>query len=134
MWIGRKIRLRALERTDLANRLVLMGVEVDVRGAYDDCTPLHWAAWMNKPKIAGVLIENGADLEALTGEIHRNTPMGWACVAGAVEMVHLLLASGAKHEGGHLSTALSGEAGNLRKYCNPPLKNYRKIINILAEY
>ena len=57
---------------------------------FNGYTPLHTACFYNKPEAVKLLVERGADVEA----IHRNdghTPLHTACSEGSVECVQLLL-------------------------------------------
>ena len=55
--------------------------------------PLHLAARMNRPAMAALLLELGADPEATTAE--GATPLHFAAIHGHEEVVRLLLAAGA---------------------------------------
>jgi len=58
-------------------------------------TPLHHFARTGDVEKASIFIENGADLDARDEDI-CSTPLGWAAKFGKIEMVRLLLKSGAK--------------------------------------
>jgi ankyrin repeat protein len=58
-------------------------------------TPLHHFARKGDVEKASIFIENGADLQARDEDI-GSTPLGWAAKFGKIEMVELLLKSGAK--------------------------------------
>jgi ankyrin repeat protein len=58
-------------------------------------TPLHHFARKGDVEKAAIFIENGADLHARDEDI-SSTPLGWAAKFGKIEMVELLLKSGAK--------------------------------------
>jgi ankyrin repeat protein len=57
-------------------------------------TYLHKAAWLGRLECAQLLIEFGADLNAIDEEYH-STPLGWAAKYGQTEMVRFLLNKGA---------------------------------------
>jgi ankyrin repeat protein len=57
-------------------------------------TYLHKAAWLGSLEFARLLIEFGADLNAIDEEYH-STPLGWAAKYGQAEMVRSLLDNGA---------------------------------------
>jgi len=57
-------------------------------------TYLHKAAWKGNLEFAQMLIDFGADLNAIDDE-HRSTPLGWAAKYGHTEMVQYLLNKGA---------------------------------------
>jgi ankyrin repeat protein len=58
-------------------------------------TPLHQFARKDDVETAAIFIEHGADLNARDEDI-CSTPLGWAARSGKLEMVELLLKSGAK--------------------------------------
>lgn len=59
----------------------------------DGITPLHIAASKNDRRIAEILLEGGADLNARTS--NGSTPLHWAAMANAREAVELFVARGA---------------------------------------
>lgn len=60
-------------------RLVEQGVDVTPRGLFR-ATALHWAAYMGLDRLVRVLIESGAEAEALD-ERYDCTPLQWALYA-----------------------------------------------------
>jgi ankyrin repeat protein len=82
-------------RRESVDLLAGRGLSPSIRGGYDQGTPLHTAAWSNCGVSAAALIDQGADMEARSGKLHNNTPAGWALVAGADAVFHLLLDRGA---------------------------------------
>jgi ankyrin repeat protein len=70
--------------------LIEKGAKIDVRNKHSE-TPLHTALRLINPKVAKVLIENGADVNATTS--NGLTPLH---LAGDREVAELLLARGAK--------------------------------------
>ncbi|CAG0998849.1 hypothetical protein PHYC_02739 [Phycisphaerales bacterium] len=102
--------------------------DLNARGGYDNATPLHVAAWRDKPQAAEALIDSGADINAPSGPIHRNEPIGWAIVGGSVNTFRVLLAKGAAVRPHHLEDAGKGVLGAFREY-NPsrPLTNWMQI-------
>ena len=62
------------------------------------------------------LVDGGADLTAVSGEIHRNEPVGWAIVSGASEAVRALLECGAAVTNGHRTDAEAGARGEFRRF------------------
>ena len=57
-------------------------------------TPIHWAAYHNRPEVAKVLIEAGANVNADDG--YGNTAVHFAAQAGNLDLIRTLVASGAK--------------------------------------
>jgi RNA polymerase sigma factor (sigma-70 family) len=70
--------------------------EEDARG-HGDITPLHYAAQAGHIPVARMLLDRGADLEAVDAS-HRLTPLGWAAVFPdpKKEMAEFLLSRGAR--------------------------------------
>ena len=52
-------------------------------------TPLHWACQWNRPEAVKLLVERGANVEAIDRDGH--TPLHTACSEGSVECVQPLL-------------------------------------------
>ncbi|CAD6579436.1 MAG: palmitoyltransferase akr1 [Tremellales sp. Tagirdzhanova-0007] len=59
-----------------------------------DVTPLHWAAINAHMATCRFLLDNGADVDAVGGDL-KATPLQWAARNGHLYMVHLLLSRGA---------------------------------------
>jgi ankyrin repeat protein len=59
-----------------------------------DVTPLHWAAINAHMATCRFLLDNGADVDALGGDL-KATPLQWAARNGHLYLVHLLLSRGA---------------------------------------
>jgi len=60
----------------------------------DGGTALHVAAWENRPRIAGLLLDAGADLDARDAR-HGMLPIAWANEHGHMKMVRFLYGRGA---------------------------------------
>lgn len=75
--------------------LVRHGLSPNIRGGYDQATPLHTAAWSNCSVSAEALLDNGADIDARSGKLHNNSPAGWAIVSGSDKVFELLMDRGA---------------------------------------
>ncbi len=102
------------DQSGIVKLLLERGLDVGIRGGYDDSTPLHLAAWCNSLNAIDALLDGGADIESVSGERHHNTPCGWAIAAGNIDAVRLLLDRGAQVKDWFLSDAEE----NLR---NPPI-------------
>lgn len=74
----------------------LLNADASLVHATDEClkTPLHWAAEKDHYEIAEMLLDAGADLEAMTS--WDATPFDWAATMGSARVADLLLARGAK--------------------------------------
>ncbi|CAN3371747.1 hypothetical protein DIURU_002961 [Diutina rugosa] len=59
----------------------------------DGITGLHWAAINNRLSVVRLLVESGADANALGGELQAS-PLHWACRNGLVYIVDYLLTHG----------------------------------------
>ncbi|KAK0544456.1 palmitoyltransferase akr1 [Tilletia horrida] len=60
----------------------------------DGITPLHWAAINNHVGICAFLLDRGAPIDALGGELVAS-PLQWAARSGHLNVMHLLLYRGA---------------------------------------
>lgn len=117
-------------RIEAAKLLLEAGADPNAAGGYDRATPLHQAAWNNRVAFAELLLDHGADLNRCSGEIHDNEPVGWAAVAGAVDMVHLLVTRGATVRKVHVKDAEAGAQGRIN-YTNAPAEAFQKIAEML---
>jgi ankyrin repeat protein len=70
---------------------------VGARDRHPGSTPLHLAAFRGSIEIVRVLLDFGAEIDALERE-SRSTPLHWAAEAGNTEIVQLLLGRGARLE------------------------------------
>ncbi len=117
---------------EMVELLVEAGMDVNVRGAYDDGTPLHAAAWLDHAEVLRRLLELGGDTEILSRD-HRNTPLGWAIVAGSVNAARLLLDGKCIRRRRYAEDARRGWKGAFRDYAESPPENYREIERLLEE-
>jgi len=96
--LGRKLRDAAeggeLER---ARALLHFRASTDSRDAANEA-PLHKASAMGRVDLAKLLIEHRADLEAKGGESGQ-APLHYAMANQRLEMIHVLLGSGASKSG-----------------------------------
>ncbi len=84
----------AVKRKDLSAVRSLIATRVDVNAPeVDGTTPLHWAAYLDDPETAGLLIRSGANVKAANR--YGVTPISLACVNGTSAVVELLLKAGA---------------------------------------
>ena len=60
----------------------------------ENVTLLHWAAINNRPEVVNFLLQRGADINAIGGDLH-STPIQWATRQGVLAMVVQLLQHGA---------------------------------------
>lgn len=118
----------AADQSHILRWLGAHGADVNARGGYDDATPLHVAAWNDKPAAIGALLDVGADINAKSGHLHRNEPLGWAIVSGAVDAFRVLLERGALVQPWHRENVRQGVDGAFRPF-NPrrPIDVWRTI-------
>lgn len=76
--------------------LIQKGVKVNAKSFIDSLTPLHIAARRGGVETARILIENGADVNAI--EKASETPLHWAAERGHEKTAKLLLEKGASPE------------------------------------
>lgn len=111
--------------------LLAAGLDANLRGGYDDGAPLHFAAWNDHAEMVTLLLDHGAEIDMESGKMHRNSPLGWAIVSGAVRAVGALLERGAVIESHHLKDALRGAEGEFKSYSQAPPQSYRQIYSLL---
>jgi len=116
----------------MVRRLIESGQDPDTRGGYDDATPLHMAAWKGLVEGATALLDHGAAIDARSGSIHNNTPLGWAIVNGQTAMCELLLDRGAEVLDFFARDAAAGFAGEFRQYSSAKAEAYDAIGKLLA--
>jgi ankyrin repeat protein len=75
----------------------LLASDSSLRNAYsaDGWTPLHLAAFFGREQAALALVEKGANLQALSTNENRNTPLHAAVANHQTNLVRMLLAAGA---------------------------------------
>ena len=103
-----------VDRPGMIETLLGLGLDINQRGAYDECTALHSAAWHNRIAAAAALLDHGARLDIVSGPQHENTPLGWAIVAGHWEMVEFLIERGARPQRWFVHDAEIALAGAFR--------------------
>jgi ankyrin repeat protein len=85
------------QRGDIPGLLALQTANPDIdyssRDA-QDVTPLHWACINAHVGVCRWLLDSGADVDAVGGDL-KATPLMWAARNGHLYVVHLLLSRGA---------------------------------------
>ena len=120
-------------RRETISILVRRGLSPNVRGGYDQATPLHIAAWNNCPVSAESLLENGADIDARSGKLHNNSPAGWAIVSGSDSVFELLMDRGAACHPWFLNDARDACAGRFSQVSNASSEQRNRILSWLNE-
>ncbi len=77
-------------------KLLSGGADVNAKSGYRYLTPLHYAAWNGQAKTATLLIQKGANVNAV--DTFRWTPLHWAAANDRAEVVAVLLENGADRE------------------------------------
>ncbi len=85
----------AAGKTDKVSEILNRDSEAARQRSADGFTALHFAAFFNRPAIAGRLIQHGADIEAIARNPMKVTPLHSAAAAHSGEIVRLLLERGA---------------------------------------
>lgn len=101
-------------QAESARVLIEAGADLDAAGGYEDQTPLHLCAWEGSRSVARLLIGAGAELESRTS--NGATPLRWAIASGEIELVRLLLESGARVDDSHRETGGKGVRGEFDQY------------------
>ena len=113
--------------------LTKAGLSPNVRGGYDEQTPLHSATWHDHLEVAKSLVQHGADINLRSGELHNNSPAGWAIVAGSADVFEFLMESGAEVLDSFVKDAHAAATGAFRQVKIVPQENYDRIVACLAE-
>lgn len=123
-----------VDRPEMIRWLAGRGADVNARGGYDEATPLHGAAWNDRAASISALLDAGAEINAKSGPMHRNEPLGWAIVSGAGSAVRALLERGAKVQPRHVEDAKKGALGAFREFSpKRPIEAWREISRMVSE-
>jgi ankyrin repeat protein len=85
----------ALDRVDRLKTLLADDGELARAVSADGFTPLHLAAFFAAPRAAQILVERGAEIDAIADNPMRVTPLHSAAAARQIEIARLLLEHGA---------------------------------------
>jgi ankyrin repeat protein len=85
----------ALGRVDRLTTLLNANPELAQAWSPDRATALHFAAFFRQPEATRLLVERGADLEAVSPTFGDVTPLHSACASGERESARILLEAGA---------------------------------------
>ncbi|MFK7766750.1 MAG: ankyrin repeat domain-containing protein [Mariniblastus sp.] len=102
--------------------------------------PIHCAVLWNQPRIAELLLDNGADLEMLD-PYRQTTPLRYAIMYGVTDLIPVLLSRGANAgpiiENGATALQLARGAANgaYEEYEDlPSREEYEKVVALLCQY
>jgi ankyrin repeat protein len=101
--------------------------------------PLHCAVLWNQPKVAELLLDNGADIEMLDPD-RQTTPLRYAIMYCKVDLIPLLIArnanAGSIVENGTSAFQLAVEAANgaFEEFEDLPRRSdYERVVEVLKE-
>ena len=115
-------------RREAVLQLVRRGLSPNVRGGYDQATPLHIASWNNCAVSAEALVESGADIDAISGKLHNNSPAGWAIVSGSDSVFDALMDRGAACHSWFIDDARDACAGRFDQVSNALPEQRNRIL------
>jgi len=105
----------ALGDVDTVRQQLEIGLNTGFRSA-DGFTPLHLAAFFNQPTVARLLIDQGADVNAIAENPSLVQPLHSAVACGSMEIVKILLENGADvnavQHGGWTALQAAAKHGN----------------------
>lgn len=116
------------KQTEIACAMLEAGALPDGSPTYAEM-PLHGAASLGEPEVAAVLLDHGANIEAVAQYpgIPHGTPLDFAVHFGMVDVVDLLVSRGAKI----LSARMAAGASQLNKIagdnCEFPIRDEERI-------
>lgn len=122
------------DATQVVVTLVGAGLDPHVRGGYDDATPLHVAAWWDRPEVARQLLAFGADIDADSGPAHENGPLGWAIVAGSQKTVEVLLEHDAPIRDYYEAEVDRAIAGEFKTFATWDVDRYQAIGRLIRDH
>lgn len=118
-------------RREAVSILVRRGLSPNIRGGYDQATPLHTAAWSNCSISAEALLDSGADIDARSGKLHNNSPAGWAIVSGSDRVFELLMNRGAECHAWAVDDARDACNGRFDQVSNASPEQRERILSRL---
>lgn len=74
--------------------LLSLGVDIDKTDS-NHGTALHWAAYRGHEDICDLLVQRGANVNALTSDEEKQSVLMWAAIEGNLKIVKLLVENGA---------------------------------------
>ncbi len=120
--LGNRAHLDIFEATALGKSAEVSAIldrdpEAAKRWSADGFTALHFAAFFNRPEVAGILIRHGADVQAVARNPMKVMPLHSAAAAHSGEIVRLLVENGAPpnvpQEGGWMPLHEAAQIGDI---------------------
>ena len=106
----------ALGRVERLQELLDADPELVRARSVDDGTALHFAAFFRQPAATRLLLDRGADLEAVASTFGNVTPLHSACASGERESARILLEAGAnpnvRQQGGFTPLQAAAQNGD----------------------
>ncbi|MDX6508447.1 MAG: uncharacterized protein QOG81_199 [Gaiellaceae bacterium] len=106
----------ALGRIERLRELLDADPELARARSVDDGTALHFAAFFRQPEATRLLLERGAELEAVASTFGNVTPLHSACASGERESARILLEAGsdanARQQGGFTPLHAAAQNGD----------------------
>jgi hypothetical protein len=109
-----------------------MGAEPDVRGGYDESTPLHIAAWHDQPDAISVLLDLGASIDHRSGPKENDTPLNWAIVNASIGAARVLIDGGATVGDEQRRIAESGLNGRFKSHTGVDPARYAELVALVG--
>lgn len=107
----------AAGKTDKVSEILQREPQIAKSWSPDGFTALHFAAFFNRPEIAGVLIRHGADVSAASHNAMKVTPLHSAAAAHSGTVVRILIENGApangRQEGGWTPLHEAAQIGDI---------------------
>lgn len=108
----------AAGRPDKVSAILQREPQIAKSWSPDGFTALHFAAFFNRPEIAGILIRHGADVSAASHNAMKVTPLHSAAAAHSGSIVRILLENGAapnaRQEGGWTALHEAAQIGDIK--------------------
>lgn len=130
----------ATDADDVETAARLLKEDGSLANSWDETPPpLHWAIYKDRPRIVGVLLDHGADIEGRDQD-NDTTPIRYAVLYGRKEIIRLLVARGADwgivrgKDTTALQEAMRGAAGCYQEFSDlPSPEEYGHVVSLLKK-